>query len=89
MKKPVKAGVISDEDFWEARRNLFTDAIVKKATGQKHGVENTLDADLKGARDGMSDTVTCNLTNEKMHRIFAERPSVRQAFLGQCSKENV
>ena len=86
-EETVKAGVISDEDFWEARRNLFTDAIVKKATGQKQGVENTLDADLKGARDGMSDTVTCNLTNEKMHRIFAERPSVRQAFLDNVPKK--
>ena len=86
-EETVKAGVITDEDFWEARRNLFTDAIAKKATGQKHGIENTLEGDLKGSRDGMSDTVTCNLTNEKMHRIFAERPSVRQAFLDNVPKK--
>ena len=86
-EETVKAGVISDEDFWEARRNLFTDVVARKATGQKRGIENALDADLKGARDGMSDTVTCNLTNEKMHRIFAERPAVRQAFLDNVPKK--
>lgn len=86
-EETVKAGVISDDDFWEARRNLFTDVVARKATGQKVGIENTLDGDLKGARDGMSDTVTCNLTNEKMHRIFAERPSVRQAFLDNVPKK--
>jgi transcription initiation factor TFIIH subunit 1 len=86
-EETVKAGVISDEDFWEARRNLFSDVVARKATGQKHGIENTLDGDLKGARDGMSDTVTCNLTNEKMHRIFAERPSVREAFLNNVPKK--
>ena len=86
-EETVKAGVISNEDFWEARRNLFSDVVARKATGQKHGIENTLDGDLKGARDGMSDTVTCNLTNEKMHRIFAERPSVREAFLNNVPKK--
>lgn len=86
-EETVKTGVISDEDFWEARRNLFTDVVARRATGQKIGIENTLDGDLKGARDGMSDTVTCNLTNEKMHRIFAERPSVRQAFLDNVPKK--
>ena len=25
--------------------------------------------------------MTCSLTNEKMHRIFSERPAVRKAFL--------
>lgn len=86
-EETVKAGVITAEDFWEARRNLFSDAMAKKATGQKHGIENTLEGDLKGSRDGISDTVTCNLTNEKMHRIFAERPSVRQAFLDNVPKK--
>lgn len=86
-EETVKAGVVSDDDFWEARRNLFTDVVARKATGQKVGIENTLDGDLKGARDGMSDTVTCNLTNEKMHRIFAERPAVRQAFLDNVPKK--
>ena len=77
--------MISDEDFWEARRNLFTDVVARKATGQKRGIENALDADLKGARDGMSDTVTCNLTTENAQNLWRDLLSVKH-FWTTCRK---
>ena len=50
-EETVKAGVISDEDFWEHVGIYSADVVARKATGQKHGIENTLDGDLKGARE--------------------------------------
>ena len=76
--------------FWGARGHLFADAVLKTGATQMTGISNALDADIKGARSGGSttgpqarggDVVTATLSNEKMHRIFAERPAVRAAFL--------
>ena len=72
--------VVTDDEFWSARRHLFADAVLKAGATQMTGISNALDADIKGARSG-GDVVTATLSNEKMHRIFAERPAVRAAFL--------
>ena len=68
--------------------DLFADAVFKTGATQMTGISNALDADIKGARSGGptgtlggGDVVTATLSNEKMHRIFAERPAVRAAFL--------
>lgn len=63
--------VVTEEEFWAARQHLFKGAMAKTGATQKPGIANALDADLKGQRDGRTDTVTCSLTNEKMHRIFS------------------
>ena len=81
---------VDEEAFWGARGHLFADAVLKTGATQMTGISNALDADIKGARSGGSttgpqarggDVVTATLSNEKMHRIFAERPAVRAAFL--------
>ena len=81
---------VDEEAFWGARGHLFADAVFKTGATQMTGISNALDADIKGARSGGSttgpqarggDVVTATLSNEKMHRIFAERPAVRAAFL--------
>ena len=78
--------MISDEDFWEARRNLFTDVVARKATGQKRGIENALDADLKGARDGMSDTVINRTTyRQNAQNLSRDLLSVKH-FWTTCRK---
>ena len=83
---------VDEDEFWSARGHLFTDAVLKKGAGQKTGISNALDADIKGARSGAGnsqrggDVVTATLSNEKMHRIFAERPAVRAAFLENVPK---
>jgi uncharacterized membrane protein YgcG len=69
--------VVTEDEFWAARQHLFKGAMAKVGATQKPGIANALDADLKGQRDGRTDTVTCSLTNEKMHRIFSERPAGR------------
>lgn len=48
-----------------------------------------LDGDFKGVCDGMLDTVTCNLTNEKMYRIFVERFLVCEVFLNNVLKKMI
>ena len=80
---------IDDDEFWAARAHLFTDAVLKHGSTQQLGISNVLDADIKGARtgtgetaNGAGDVVTAVLSNEKMHRIFAERPAVRRYGLG-------
>ena len=83
---------VDEDEFWSARVDLFTDAVLKKGATQKTGISNVLDADIKGARSGAGssqrggDVVTATLSNEKMHRIFAERPAVRAAFLENVPK---
>ena len=83
---------VDEDEFWSARGDLFTDAVLKKGATQKTGISNVLDADIKGARSGAGnsqrggDVVTATLSNEKMHRIFAERPAVRAAFLENVPK---
>ena len=79
---------VDEEAFWGARGHLFADAVFKTGATQMTGISNALDADIKGARSGGptgtlggGDVVTATLSNEKMHRIFAERPAVRAAFL--------
>jgi transcription initiation factor TFIIH subunit 1 len=74
-------GAVTEEQFWAEREHLFDAAVAKKGAAQVAGVSNALDGDVKGTRDGRTDTVSCALSNEKMHRIFAERPAVRRAFL--------
>ena len=68
---------MTDEEFWSASRtHLFRRTPRAKAGAtQRPGLANALDADVKGARDGWrGDVVTATLSNEKMHRIFGERP---------------
>ena len=77
----ASSAAVTDEEFWSARTHLFRDAVAKAGATQRPGLANALDADVKGARDGRGDVVTATLSNEKMHRIFSERPSVRRAFL--------
>ena len=74
-------GVVTEEEFFQTRRKLLSDAVDSSGANQRPGVANALDADIKGTRDGRSDVVTATLSNEKMHRIFSERPAVRRAFL--------
>ena len=83
---------VDDDEFWSARGHLLADAVFKTGATQRTGLSNVLDADIKGARSGGAggpggptsegrrdggDVVTAVLSNEKMHRIFAERPAVR------------
>ena len=77
----ASSAAVTDEEFWSARTHLFRDAVAKAGATQRPGLANALDADVKGARDGRGDVVTATLSNEKMHRIFSERPAVRRAFL--------
>ena len=81
MGASTTCGAVTEEEFWSTRHHLLTNAMAKTGATQRPGIPNALDADLKAARDGRSDTVTCALTNDKMHRIFSERPAVRRAFL--------
>ena len=84
---PSSSAAVTDEEFWSARTHLFRDAVAKAGATQRPGLANALDADVKGARDGRGDVVTATLSNEKMHRIFSERPAVRAAFLENVPKK--
>ena len=77
---------MTDEGL-DARTHLFRDAVAKAGATQRPGLANARDADVKGARDGRGDVVTATLSNEKMHRIFSERPAVRAAFLENVPKK--
>jgi transcription initiation factor TFIIH subunit 1 len=77
----VVAGVVSDEDFWAARRQLLEAATAKAGAGQRLGISNAMMATVKPTSDGRSNTVKFNLTPEMMHQIFAEKPAVRKAYL--------
>ena len=86
--KDTSIAAIDEDEFWSARSHLFDSVVLKHGTNQKLGISNVMDADIKGAlsgagdaQNGRGDVVTATLSNEKMHRIFAERPAVRNAFL--------
>ena len=85
----VGQGIISEAEFWDARRKKLSSIASHLGLTQKTGLKSEMDADDLGARDGASvdrDKIRATLTSEKMHRIFAERPGVRKAFVDNCVK---
>ena len=85
----VGQGIISEAEFWDARRKKLSSIASHLGLTQKTGLKGEMDADDIGARDGASverDKIRATLTSEKMHRIFAERPGVRKAFIDNCVK---
>jgi len=85
----VGQGIISEAEFWDARRKKLSSIASHLGLTQKTGLKSEMDADDIGARDGASverDKIRATLTSEKMHRIFAERPGVRKAFIDNCVK---
>ena len=75
------SATITDDEFWASRRHLLAGAVAKVGANQRTGIDNSEIAGIQGQRAGDGDKVTATLTHEKMHRIFAERPAVRQAFV--------
>ena len=75
------SATITDDEFWASRRHPRPGAVAKVGANQRTGIDNSEIAGIQGQRAGDGDKVTATLTHEKMHRIFAERPAVRQAFV--------
>ena len=77
---PSSARQSPDDEFWASRPPL-AGAVAKVGANQRTGIDNSEIAGIQGQRAGDGDKVTATLTHEEMHRIFAERPAVRQAFV--------
>ena len=73
------SATITDDEFWAGA--TLAGAVAKVGANQRTGIDNSEIAGIQGQRAGDGDKVTATLTHEKMHRIFAERPAVRQAFV--------
>ncbi|MCO5605437.1 hypothetical protein L7F22_059621 [Adiantum nelumboides] len=79
-KQLVINGVLSDEDFWAARKRSLNEE-APKSSKQKTGLRSAMLADIRPMHDGRTNKVTFNLTPEIIHQIFAEKPAVHRAFL--------
>lgn len=79
-KELVISGVLTEAEFWAARKSLH-DAAVHKTSKQRVGFKSAMLADVRPLTDGRTNKVTFNLTPEIIHQIFAEKPAVHQAFL--------
>ncbi|KAF8409800.1 hypothetical protein HHK36_005879 [Tetracentron sinense] len=79
-KQFVISGVLTEAEFWAARKNLL-DTDAKRTSKQRVGFKSSMLSDVKPSTDGQSNKVMFTLTPEIIHQIFAEKPSVHQAFL--------
>lgn len=79
-KQFVISGVLSEAEFWAARKNLL-DADAHTTLKQRVGFKSAMLADVRPLTDGRTNKVTFSLTPEIIHQIFAEKPAVHQAFL--------
>lgn len=79
-KQLVINGVLSDADFWAARKRTL-DEEASKTSKQRTGLKSAMLADIRPMHDGRTNKVTFNLTPEIIHQIFAEKPAVHRAFL--------
>ncbi|XXG84813.1 hypothetical protein AAC387_Pa11g0038 [Persea americana] len=79
-KQFVISGVLSEAEFWAARKNLL-DADTHTTLKQRVGFKSAMLADVRPLTDGRTNKVTFSLTPEIIHQIFAEKPAVHQAFL--------
>ncbi|CAM6081591.1 unnamed protein product [Calypogeia fissa] len=76
----VMGGVLSEADFWNARKHMLDDE-ADRAPKQRTGLKSAMLADVRPLTDGRTNKVTFNLTPEIIHQIFAEKPAVHRAFL--------
>ncbi|CAN4117826.1 unnamed protein product [Withania somnifera] len=88
-KHLVNGQILSDAEFWAARKKLPEQSENKKPK-QRVALKNDMWS-VKPLSDGQTNRVTFNLTPEVIHQIFAEKPAVRQAYLnfvpGKMSEE--
>ncbi|XP_009758565.1 general transcription and DNA repair factor IIH subunit TFB1-1 [Nicotiana tabacum] len=75
----VIGGILSEAEFWAARKKLLEQGDIKKPK-QRVALKNDMWS-VKPLSDGQTNRVTFNLTPEVIHQIFAEKPAVRQAYL--------
>ncbi|PHT89323.1 hypothetical protein T459_04436 [Capsicum annuum] len=78
----VIGGILSEVEFWAARKRLLEQTENKKPK-QRVALKN--DMSVKPLFDGQTNKVTFNLTPEVIHQIFAEKPAVCQAYLNFVS----
>ncbi|WVZ95046.1 hypothetical protein U9M48_040852 [Paspalum notatum var. saurae] len=84
-KKFVLGNILQESEFWATRKNLLDDE-ANKASKQISGFKNAL-VDVRPSADGRTNKVTFQLTTEKIHQIFAEKPAVHRAFLNLVPKK--
>ena len=77
----VGGGVVTEEDFWASQAALLSESTARRGLGQQAGLANCLMGTVQGTQDGKSQKVNFVLTNKQIAQIFAERPSVRRAYL--------
>lgn len=73
--------VLSEAEFWNARKHMLDDDDAARAPKQRTGLKSSMLADVRPLTDGRTNKVTFNLTPEIIHQIFAEKPAVHRAFL--------
>lgn len=76
----VNQGLISEEDFWQARRHLLANEASKR---QKTGKTSSLLTDLAGKNESGGNVVKYNLNAEVIHQIFVQYPSIHLAYQDQ------
>lgn len=79
----VKGGILSEEDFWQARQDIVKKLTTHGDNGdwkQRHGLPSAL-PEIRPIADGQTEKVTFKLTRELIQQIFAERPEVHRAYL--------
>ncbi|TYJ97218.1 putative RNA polymerase II transcription factor B subunit 1-1 isoform X2 [Cucumis melo var. makuwa] len=79
-KQFVIGGVLTESEFWAARKKLLERDSSKKSK-QLIGFKSSMVLDTKPMSDGRTNKVTFNLTPEIKYQIFALKPAVHQAFL--------
>ncbi|KAL0587574.1 hypothetical protein ABG067_002870 [Albugo candida] len=76
----VNQGLISEEDFWQARRHLLA---IEASKRQKTGKTSSLLTDLAGKNESGGNVVKYNLNAEVIHQIFVQYPSIHLAYQDQ------
>lgn len=76
----VNQGLISEEDFWQARRHLLA---IEASKRQKTGKTSALLTDLAGKNESGGNVVKYNLNAEVIHQIFVQYPSIHLAYQDQ------
>ncbi|WCJ32548.1 General transcription and DNA repair factor IIH subunit TFB1-1 [Euphorbia peplus] len=79
-QKLVSAGVLTDAEFWAARKKMLSGEFSRKSK-QRVGIKSAILSDSKPLIDGRTNKVTFSLTPEIVREIFAEKPAVHQAYL--------
>ncbi|VVA97892.1 unnamed protein product [Arabis nemorensis] len=83
----VGGKVLTDDEFWDTRKELLCNDSIRKWK-QQVGLKNVMISGIKPSTDGQfsslwlfqTNKVTFNLTPEIIFQISAEKPAVRQAF---------